>query len=363
MRSLPLYVHIPFCSSICAYCDFAKVIYKEEWVEQYLEALKQELLSFLPLSCPSIYIGGGTPSSLNETQLRKLLSFLSPLLEEGGEFDFEANPDSLTSEKIALLHEFGVNRLSIGVQSSSPRLLSLMGRKHNFSDVEKCVKEAKENGISEISCDLIYSLPGETLEEVNKDIEALLSLDIPHISTYSLTVSPGTRFFYQGIKESGDDISADQYELILKRLREANYVRYEVSNFAKNGHEGKHNLFYWHDLAYLGIGLGASGYLDGSHYSNTRSLAKYLKGERIEAKEARIGKKDAIEYFLLTNLRLAEGFLETTFSSRFQLTFKEFAGKKLEKLVNNGLLKCENGSIFPTDLGISLLDRVLLELY
>lgn len=357
-----LYVHIPFCEHICGYCDFTKLFYKEEWASSYLEALLGELNSKDPRKFSTIYVGGGTPSALSESLLTRLLDALSPLLKDGGEFTLEGNPESLSGAKLAIMREWGVNRLSIGVQSSSQHLLSLMGRKHTFIEAQEAVERAKKAGFSSINCDLIYGLPGESLIEAKKDAEAFVSLNTKHLSAYCLSVNKGSEFFVKGYKEMGEDEAADQYEAILKIFREAGFDRYEVSNFAKGGAKCRHNLTYWRDEEYMAVGLGASGYEGNRRYVNTKSLPKYLSGHYLESEET-VGPKDDLEYFFLTNLRLEEGFLLQTFSSRFGFSFAERYKKSVSLLLSQGLLVIDEKRVKATDKGLLLLDKILLSLY
>ena len=353
-----LYVHIPFCQSICAYCDFPKVLYRQNWAESYLSALFAELDSYNIGKASTIYVGGGTPSALPAPLLKKLLEKLSPLLEKGGEFTVEANPESLSEEKIALLKEGGVNRVSLGVESSIPRYLTLMNRKHTFEEARKAVENLRKAGISNINADWIYALPGETVEEVREEAKAFLSLGLPHLSAYTLILEDGSLFKVKGVKEASEDEQGEQYEEVLSLLRDAGYQRYEVSNFAKPGFQSRHNLTYWRDEEYYGIGLGASGYLDGMRYTNTCSLSLYIKGKGLREKEEPSGEEE----FLLSRLRLEEGFALTTFEKRFGKDFLLAYQTSLKKMEKEGLLVLEEGRIKPTDRGIECLDYVLLSL-
>jgi len=362
MASLSLYIHIPFCAHICGYCDFAKVLYQKEWAFSYLDALIKEISSYGKRKYKTIYLGGGTPTLLPLPLLEKLLLLCQERLATNGEFTIEGNPEDINEELLYLCLKYGVNRLSLGVQSSSTRLLLLMGRKHTFEDAEKAFILAKKVGFKNLSADIIYGLPNETLCEVEKDINAFLSLDLPHLSAYCLSVSPGSFFYHRGIKEMNDEDAAKQYELILSSLRKKGYVRYEVSNFAKDGYFSRHNLTYWHDEEYVGVGLGASGYLDGYRYTNTKNLNEYLAGKYLFNKE-KLTKKSEIEDYFLTNLRLERGFSLKLFEKRFAIDFKKTYALSLKKLKDSGLLVEENGYIHATDRGIMLLDRILLELF
>lgn len=359
-----LYVHIPFCAHICGYCDFTKVLYREEWAFSYVESLFKQFDS-LEIEHPlkTIYVGGGTPSSLPSALLEKLLTKLSKYLNHDDyEFTIEANPESLTKEKLLIMKKAGVNRLSIGIESSSEKYLKLMGRKHTFIEGENAVKMAKECGFENITVDLIYGLPLETVEDVKKDVEALLKLDVPHLSTYCLSISKGTMWHKDGYKEMDDEEAALQYETILKELRNAGYIRYEVSNFARPGYESRHNMTYWRDKDYYAVGLGASGYLNGERFTFTKNLSSFIKGN-YEGEREKVSINEEIEEFLLTNLRLEKGFKIDDFNMRFGTDFEDKYRIELDKLIKDGLIKVTENSVFATDKGILLLDRILLTLF
>lgn len=354
-----LYVHIPFCSSICSYCDFPKVLFREDWAEGYLSALFAELDSYAIKEVGTIYVGGGTPSALPFSLLKALLSRLSPCLEEGGEFSFEANPESLSEEKIALLSSFGVNRVSLGVESSLGKFLALLGRKHTFEDARNAVSALKRHGIDNINADWIYALPGETLADLREEEEAFLSLGVPHLSAYTLILEEGTLLKAKGAREASEDEQGAQYEEVLSFLRKSGYRRYEVSNFALPGRECRHNLTYWRDEEYYGVGLGAAGFLNRTRYENTRSMTLYLKGEGLREKREESGEEE----FLLCNLRLQEGFALARFAKRFRRDFRFAYGEALKKMEKEGFLCEEEGRIKPTDRGMECLDYVLLSLF
>lgn len=358
-----LYVHIPFCAHICSYCDFAKVIYDEKWAFSYVSELKREIDSYhIENKLDTIYIGGGTPTCLRRDLLDDLLKYVRGHLKEDGEFTIEGNPENIDENLVRILKNNGINRVSLGMESSLSKYLSLMGRKHSYEDVANAVKCLKKGGIDNISVDLIYALPEEGLEDLKKDVEALLSLDVPHLSAYSLTINDGTLFYNKGFKERDDETEANMYNLILDSLRKNDYERYEVSNFAKDGLYSRHNLTYWHDDEYYGVGLGASGYVNGVRYTNTKNLSKYLKGEYRQTEET-LSKESQLEDFFLTNLRLAKGFKKDEFQSRFGFSFKEKYLMQFSKLNNSGLLLENEDSIYPSDEGMLLLDRILLELF
>ncbi|MBP5091868.1 MAG: radical SAM family heme chaperone HemW [Bacilli bacterium] len=362
MPARSLYVHIPFCRSICGYCDFTKLLYREEFSFAYIQELKKEILSKNLGPMDTIYVGGGTPSALSLDELQELFSLLARYVKDDTEFTVEANPESFDLEKAKLFASFGVNRLSFGLESAREDALRMMGREHSLGDLQNALNIARGVGISNLNVDLIYALPGEKMGELKEDIDALLSLGVPHLSTYSLTVGKGSIFAKKGMKETEQDEQAEQYELILASFRKEGYIRYEVSNFAKAGFESRHNKTYWKDEEYAGVGLGASGYEEGIRYTNTKSLAKYLAGKHRDIIE-KDDEEDALKYYFLTNLRLAEGFSLSDFEHRFGFSFLTRYEKTLSSLSKRGLLRCEGGRVFPTDQGVLLLDQILLSLF
>ncbi len=356
-----LYIHIPFCTHICHYCDFTKLFYNKKFSEPYFEALFCELDSYHINIVDTIYVGGGTPTSLSIEELENLLRKISQYKSDACEFTVEANVENLTVEKLRLMKAYGVNRLSIGIESTNNKMLLAIGRKHTFEDAVKVVELAKQEGFSNINIDLIYGFPHQTLNDLKIDLENILKLNTEHISIYSLIVSEGTRFFNDKISEQNEDDSRIYYDEILRTLRANGYERYEVSNFARNGNYSKHNLTYWRDEEYYGIGLGASGYVNGVRYTNTKNLDKYLSKAFIDTKET-ISKKTELEDFLLCNLRLEQGFDKKTFKNRFGEEFESMFKDKLAELINNRLILINNDRIMLSDEGLITMDRILLKL-
>lgn len=364
MEPSSLYVHIPFCHHLCAYCDFPKVLYAKAWGFSYLEALEKELtwrkVPKRPLR--TLYLGGGSPSALSLEELTALFRILSPYFDEKTEVSFEANPEDLSEEKLLFLKEAGVSRLSIGIESSLPKYLLLMGRHHSFEDAKQALERAKRLGFRRLSADLIYGLPLEAPEEAREEAKNFLSLGLTHYSAYSLSVHPGTRFYNRGIKEMEEGACADLYEALLSAFREAGFERYEVSNFAKDGDYSRHNLVYWRDEPYFAVGLGASGYVGRVRYTNTRNLSSYLKGD-FEAEREVLTPQSEKEDFFLTNLRLAKGFSLSRYKERFGEDFEKRYEKEIEPLKAHGLLETKDGFARATDRGLLLLDQILLALF
>lgn len=357
-----LYIHIPFCAHFCHYCDFTKLFYNHKFSEPYTKALFAEIDSYHISKVNTIYIGGGTPTSLNDEELESLLKKVQPYLSAEGEFSVEANVENLTESKLRILLENGVNRLSMGIQTSDDKLLKAIGRNHTFDDAKRVIALAKSIGFNNINVDLMYGFPHQTIADLRKDIANFLSLDVDHISTYSLIVNPNTTFFKEGVKEQNQDDSRLFYDEILKEFRNHGYERYELSNFARNKKYSRHNLTYWHDEEYCGVGLGASGYVNGVRYTNTKNLAKYLNGEYIDFKE-HLSKKEELEDYLLTHLRLAEGFSRSDFKKRFGEDFVAMFDKQIKQLIDKGLIVVSDERIYLSDDGLITMDNILLQLF
>lgn len=357
-----LYVHIPFCSSICPYCDFPKVYYRKDWAKDYLKALKNEIKARSQGLFSTIFVGGGTPSCLQKEDLEELLSFLRPYLREGGEFSFEANPESLSEEKIALLSAYGVNRVSIGAQSTTQKSLNTLGRNHDFALVKKRVEQLRGQGISNINVDWMYGFPNQSEGDLRQDIANFLSLGVPHISAYSLILEEGTAYSAKGIAPLEDDVQQAYFVEIREALKKEGFERYEVSNFAKAGRQCRHNLTYWKDLPYVGAGLGAAGYIGNKRYKNTRNLVRYLQGKTTQEEEE-LNQASELEDFFLTNLRLVEGFELKAFEERFGFPFLPRYQEKAQRLISKGLLEIGDGRVKTSERGMDLLDTVLVELF
>ena len=271
-----VYIHIPFCRSICSYCDFCKFYYNKKWVKDYLRALRAEVAAkYKGEEITSLYIGGGTPSALDISELKELFNIISSFKvgpEANFEFTIECNSEDLNVDKLKLFKKSGVNRLSIGVQTFNESLLEKLNRKLNLDNIKLAF-----DYFSNISFDLMYALPGETIEDLKSDVEMAISLNPSHISVYALIIEPNTALYISGVEEIDDSLQRDMYDYVCSTLgnNSARYNHYEISNFARKGCESQHNLVYWNNEEYYGFGLGASGYLDGIRYDNTKSINKY----------------------------------------------------------------------------------------
>lgn len=356
-----LYVHIPFCSHICRYCDFTKLLYNDNFSHKYLKALFYELDSYDINKMSTIYIGGGTPTTLSDDLFELLLEKVSKYADKNCEFTVEANVENLTKEKLLLMKKYGVNRLSIGVESTDDNILKNIGRNHTFNDATEVVDLSKKLGFNNINIDLIFGFPDQSIEQLKNDLNNFVKLDIDHISIYSLIVEKGTMFFNSGIQEQDADESRIFYDEILSFLRKHGYERYEISNFARSKKYSKHNLNYWKDNYYIGVGLGASGYLFNKRYTNTKSLKKYINHNFVDFTEI-IDEKLHLEEFLLTNLRLESGFKRKDFINNFQIDFVDMFKNKISKLEKDNLIIINNDTIKLSDSGLIIMDYILREL-
>lgn len=328
-----VYIHIPFCDSICSYCDFCKFLKTDDWINKYLNVLNKEIKEkYNGEKVETIYVGGGTPSCLNIKQLQKLFEIIKIFkLSKSVEFTFECNIENIDKEKLELLYQNGINRLSIGIQTSNEKYLKYLNRNHNDKTIINKIKLAKEIGFKNINIDLIYALPNQTLEELNNDLDKFLKLDINHISTYSLIIEPNTKLSINNEENIDEELDYEMYKLICSKLKEDGYNHYEISNFAKIGYESKHNLTYWNNEEYYGFGVGASGYVNGIRYDTTRSINKYLNGN-YECESHKLGIKEQIENEFILGLRKINGINKNDFKNKYNIDIKsiEIVNKLLE---------------------------------
>lgn len=319
-----VYIHIPFCNSICSYCDFCKMLYNGSWVTQYLNALINEIQDrYLGEEIKTLYIGGGTPSSLSIKDIRYLFEIISRLnLDKLEEFTFECNLNDINEDLLQVLRENGVNRLSIGIESFNEDKLKFMERYHTFSDARDKMKLIRKMGFNNVNVDLIYGIPGETLKDLKKDLDLILKLEPDHISTYSLIVEDNTKIGINGVLPIPEELDASMYEYICDKLDVKKYNHYEISNFALKDRESRHNLQYWNNNEYYGFGLGAHGYIHGVRYENTRSLTKYVKGEFLKSEEI-LSKEDKMYNELMLGFRKMEGINLKDFFMKYEINMQE----------------------------------------
>ncbi len=354
-----VYIHIPFCHTICNYCDFSKMYYKQEWVSDYLKALKKEITAnYKGEVIKTIYIGGGTPSALNTNELEELMDIIKLFkLNKEYEFTFECNIENINQAKLELLYKSGINRLSIGVQTFNQKLLTFLNRNHNESEVFNKIKLAKELGFNNISIDLIYAIPNQTISDVKDDLDKFLMLDINHISTYSLILEPNTKLYIDNVKAIDEDLDFEMYKLIKDTLKKHHFIHYETSNFAKTGYESKHNLVYWNNQEYYGFGLGSSGYIGQNRYENTRNFNQYSNGNYLKEQEL-ITKQKQMEYEMILGLRKINGVNKQSFINKYGISIND--AFKIEHLITLKKLIDDGTNIRIADEYIYLANDILI---
>ena len=309
----------------------------------------------------TIYVGGGTPTAIDDDLFLELLKIIKPYTSEVTEYTFEANPESLSKEKLEMMKEYGVNRISLGVQTTNDEVLKQINRRHTFEDTKTAISLARKMGFDNLNVDLIIGLPGVQKEQFQEDLLKVTDLGVDHISCYSLTVHPNTMFFIKGINEPKEELSRELYDFAEEFLKEKGFVHYEISNWAKPGKESEHNLTYWKDEHYYGFGMGAAGYLEDIRYANTKSINKYINGEYRDEEE-HVNRQDDKLYYLMLNLRTNVGIEFKEYYYRFQIDFLEKYKDTISRLVEQGLLALTEDRVFPTYDGMMVLDQIIMEL-
>ena len=396
-RELELYLHIPFCIRKCAYCDFLSGPADRQTQEQYTEALIREIKAFPEkeqyVVC-SVFFGGGTPSVLPAESIVRILEVLKEefsFLGENGEAEaesgaavqetevtIECNPGTADYEKLQKYRKAGINRLSLGLQSADNQELACLGRIHSWETFLETYEQARRAGFTNINIDLMSALPGQSTASWQKTLEKMLALHPEHISAYSLIIEEGTPFYEQyheedALREKGEvpallpseEEEREMYGMTEKMLNAAGMYRYEISNYAYPGYECRHNNGYWTGVWYAGFGLGASSYLNHRRYRNTDSMEQYLTASPEELQKERevelLSQNDEMEEFMFLGLRRMAGVSEEEFRIRFQKTIGEVYGDVPGKLIQEGLLKRENGFLHLTGDGIHVSNLVMAE--
>lgn len=345
-----MYIHIPFCKSICTYCDFCKLQYYRKWISEYLDSLQKEIqMYYKGEKLSTIYIGGGTPNCLYDEEFERLLQIVSTVFHDKEyEYTVECNVELLTEKQIILMKKYGVNRVSLGVQTFQTKFLTFLNRHHTKEMVIDGIQMLRFYGIFNINIDLMYALPGETLKDLENDILCILELNVPHVSTYSLMIEPHTVLYHQGISSIDEEVDEAMYKLICDKF--SHYNHYEISNFALPGFSSKHNLMYWNNLYYYGFGLGASGYIDDVRYTNTRNLSSYTCG-KYRSEEHLLSKQETMENEMILGLRKLEGVSLSCFFKKYGIELeKVFPIKDLldnkQLLISLDYIKINNKYIY-----------------
>jgi len=370
MKNLGIYVHIPFCIKKCNYCDFNSFCASSEAQDIYTDALVSEIKSFgkaKKINADSVFLGGGTPTLLGEKNLEKIITAIKEniTLLPDTEFTTECNPKTADLKKFRLLKDLGVNRLSLGVQSMDDKILKTLGRCHNLKDFMECYAAAKIAGFENINFDLMFAVPHQTEKIWQKTLEDAVKFQPKHISAYSLQLEENTYFYENKEKYSfpDDDTNRKMYEFLVAFLEQKGYHRYEISNFAIDGFESRHNLKYWDLTEYVGFGLGASSFFEGVRYQNPEIMADYLDFADNFHPLWEIGEKetenDLISEFMFLGLRLQKGVSDLDFKEKFGKSFFEIYKKEIDQNTKNGLLIRENHRIYLSSKGFDLANSVM----
>ncbi|TLS53741.1 oxygen-independent coproporphyrinogen III oxidase [Paenibacillus antri] len=352
-----VYLHIPFCTNKCHYCDFNSYVLKGQPVHEYLDALEREMEATAkavpPGAIRTVFVGGGTPTVLTPEQMERFLKSVRtyfPNLAEGYEFTMEANPGTTDLEKLQAMREGGVNRLSFGVQSFDTGLLHAIGRIHSVDDVYRSLENARAAGFANVSIDLIFGLPNQTIAQMNETLDRALELKLPHHSIYNLKVEENTLF--HTLYERGElplpkeEDEVEMFHLIMSRMREAGYEQYEISNFAKPGFESKHNTVYWRNESYYGLGAGAHGYVRGARHVNVKGIQPYIDATKQGLpllEKFDVDPDEAMEDFMMVGLRLLRGVDRADFRAQFGRELEDVFGETIGRLQGQGMLEPTEG--------------------
>lgn len=357
-----LYLHVPFCAGICSYCAFMHVRYQQELVQPWLQAIARELQAEnVNRQLRTLYLGGGTPSALSLAELQQLLELLQPYTGSLQEYTVEINPGTLDAEKARLLASYGVNRASVGYQCDNDAMLASLGRHHTLQQTRECLDCLRQAGITNISLDLLYGLPGQTLARLEHSLQTAFSLAPQHLSLYSLEIYPDTVLGRRGVKPCDPDLEADMYERICRELPAHGYERYEVASFARPGFASQHNLTYWHYEDFYGIGCGASGKIGSLRYDHTRSLPDYINGTE-QMHLIRLSPEEERFEAVMMGLRLCSGIDRQVFRQRYGSDVEELYPQAIARLKQEGLLVDTPQVLKTSQRGMELLNSVLEEI-
>ncbi|MFA6984366.1 MAG: radical SAM family heme chaperone HemW [Sedimentibacter sp.] len=372
MKKLGIYIHIPFCVKKCGYCDFYSVKWDEISEYTYIQSAINEIKSYSALSnkfvVDTIYIGGGTPSIVNPKNLDNMINVIKIIftVEENAEISMEANPNTLNKENLNDYSSIGINRLSIGIQSLNDDILKRIGRIHNSKEALEAIEKAKQCGFANINADVMFNIPGQTIDDINNTISQLIKKDIRHISFYSLKLEKGTPMYtLEKNKEiflPEEDEEREMYYAGRNIMEANNLFQYEISNFAVKGYECRHNLKYWSQEEYVGIGPSAHSFLKNKRFNNPSDLKEYiLSGGNSNFQRNILEVMDdnqmIFEYIIL-RLRLTEGLKFADFENKFSVNFKEVYAKQIEYLLKNNLIEIDDAAVRLTKRGMDISNYV-----
>ncbi len=369
-QGLGIYVHIPFCDKKCDYCDFLSGQASSEIKKKYIQALLNEIKSYKDINqeylVKTIFIGGGTPSCVLPQYIHEILKAINKyFLVDASEITIETNPGTLSKEKLTLYKESGINRLSMGLQSTNNEELKLLGRIHTYEDFLDNYRLARELGFTNINIDLMSGLPGQGVEAWEDTLKKVIDLEPEHISAYSLIIEEGTPFYNRYSEMDGLDDNTDRliYSKTKEILQENGYKRYEISNYAKEGYESKHNKSYWEGTPYLGLGLGASSLIKNTRFYNEEDINLYMKNSTdfklLHKEVTKLTKKEAMEEFMFLGLRQTQGISICKFKTRFNVNIEKIYGQVLARSIKEGVIVQEGDKIYLSDYGLDVSNYVL----
>ena len=367
---LELYIHIPFCVQKCQYCDFLSGPSDQETRDRYIKALRAEIQAVQGVEAyeiVSVFIGGGTPSVLKAEAIASIMRTLQEkfFFCEDAEVTIEANPGTVDLEKLTIYRNVGINRLSLGLQSTDAEELKLLGRIHSYEEFLKSYEWARKAGFSNINIDLMFAIPGQTGEAWRQHLYQVAELNPEHISAYSLIIEEGTPFSRKKLDLPDEDTEYRMYEDVTAVLKEYGYHQYEISNYAKAGRECRHNEGYWQRKDYLGLGLGAASLLGKERFSNTSDMQEYLKNssapEKIRKNRELLTREDEMAEFMFLGLRMTQGVSKKEFQEYFGTVIENIYGEVLKKYKKQGLLLEESGRIFLSREGVHVSNAVMAD--
>ncbi len=372
MKEIGVYIHIPFCKQKCSYCDFTSFSNKDDFIKEYIDSIKKEIQirNNLDYVVKTIYIGGGTPSYIKSKYIEEILNEIEKnfTLEQNAEISMEVNPGTATKKSLDDYFQMGINRLSIGLQTSNDELLKKIGRIHDYKQFEQTISNARGVGFRNINVDTMIGLPSQTIYDVEKTLINLIDLEIPHISVYSLIVEPNTKLEKMVEKKEvslpDEEMERYMYWFAKRKLEENEYIHYEISNFSKLDRRCKHNVDCWNQGEYLGFGLASASYENGMRYVNTTSLRDYIenikndenfKNVKIEEKQT---KKMMMNEYMMLGLRKINGVNIKNFEIKFGKNPFDIYKKKIQKLLEEDLIKIDEDNIRLSNRGLDLANLV-----
>jgi len=368
-EKLGLYIHVPFCLKKCLYCDFCSFpSYTEEVMDAYVKRLKSDIERYSKVfngTVDTVYFGGGTPTLLKERHFDSIFETIDKhyAIDEGAEISCECNPATVDREYLKSINKIGINRLSIGLQSANDAELRALGRAHSFADFQKTYEDARAAGFDNLSVDLMYGIPEQTVTSFEHTLAKVCELSPEHISAYLLKIEDGTPFgkTRETLSLPSEDDECDMYELCTKMLSENGYAKYEISNFARPGFESRHNIKYWMGDDYLGFGVAAHSYFGGERFSNSRDIAAYLRGEDVTEERRAIPERERMTEYVMLRMRMTAGIDRADFKVRFGVELEDFCGS-LERYISAGFMRDALGRVAFTDRGIFVSNTILSDI-